>query len=164
MTNKTLYSLILLFSLIIIFLLFNLNLEKNQAQYCEATVSSNFILANNKSSYLLDMKLVKNNDNSGYIKLLGTITTDKMYTVNRVVHFNQSSRKYIKDLKLTISYDRKSTNDNVPDDIFEKYFKAFNLNSIAYVEIDEITPDWYLFSSSFGPYFVCSRQAKLNTI
>ncbi len=28
MTNKTLYSLILLFSLIIVFLLFNLNLEK----------------------------------------------------------------------------------------------------------------------------------------
>ncbi|MEX9942466.1 FidL-like protein [Providencia rettgeri] len=164
MTNKTLYSLILLFSLIIVFLLFNLNLEKSKTQYCEATVSSNFILANNKSSYTLNMKLVKNNDNSGYIKLLGTITTDKTYTVNRVVHFNQSSRKYIKDLKLTISYDRKSSNDNVPDDIFEKYFKAFNLNSIAYVEIDEITSDWCLFYSSFGPYFVCSRQDKLNTI
>ncbi|MEQ5573547.1 FidL-like protein [Providencia huaxiensis] len=164
MTNKTLYSLILLFSLIIVSLLFYLDLEKSKTQYCEATVSSNFILANNKSSYTLNMKLVKNNDNSGYIKLLGTITTDKTYTVNRVVHFNQSSRKYVKDLKLTINYDKKSLNDNVPDDIFEKYFKVFNLNSIAYVEIDEITSDWYLFSSSFGPYFVCNRKDKLNKI
>ena len=164
MTNKTLYSLILLFSLIIVSLLFYLNLEKSKTQYCEATVSSNFILANNKSSYRLNMKLVKNNDNSGYIKLLGTITTDKTYTVNRVVHFNQSSKKYVKDLKLTINYDKKSLNDNVPDDIFEKYFKVFNLNSIAYVEIDEITSDWYLFSSSFGPYFVCNRKDKLNKI
>ncbi len=164
MTNKTLYSLILLFSLIIVSLLFYLNLEKSKTQYCEATVSSNFILANNKSSYTLNMKLVKNNDNSGYIKLLGTITTDKTYTVNRVVHFNQSSRKYVKDLKLRINYDKKSLNDNVPDDIFEKYFKVFNLNSIAYVEIDEITSDWYLFSSSFGPYFVCNRKDKLNKI
>ncbi|MCG9537585.1 hypothetical protein, partial [Providencia huaxiensis] len=80
MTNKTLYSLILLFSLIIVSLLFYLNLEKSKTQYCEATISSNFILANNKSSYTLNMKLVKNNDNSGYIKLLGTITTDKTYT------------------------------------------------------------------------------------
>lgn len=164
MTNKTLYSLILLFSLIIVSLLFYLNLEKSKTQYCEATVSSNFILANNKSSYRLNMKLVKNNDNSGYIKLLGTIKTDKTYTVNRVVHFNQSSRKYVKDLKLTINYDKKSLNDNVPDDTFEKYFKVFNLNSIAYVEIDEITSDWYLFSSSFGPYFVCNRKDKLNKI
>ncbi|MEZ2758165.1 FidL-like protein [Providencia vermicola] len=163
MINKILYSTMMLFTFIVVLLFIFLKLEYNKTQYCEATVFSEFIFPDSKSSYNLKMELVKNQDHTGYIKLFGTITTDKKYLINRIVHFNYSSKDDITGLKLTIIYDRKSKNDNVPDNIFEQYFKAFSLHSIAYVDINEITSEWYLFSSSFGPYFVCTKQSQLNS-
>ncbi|EKT56096.1 hypothetical protein OOA_15827 [Providencia burhodogranariea DSM 19968] len=65
-------------------------------------------------------------------------------------------------LKLSVDFELKAKNDDVSDEIFNKYFRMFSLNSVGFVEINEINPALYLFSSSLGPYFVCMVHDELS--
>ena len=164
MKNKTLTITLFFLILLIAGLSFFIIKKNNIPQSCVTNIHSAFTLPNGNSSYKVYMKLTRNPDNSGHIKLLGTITVDKTYSINRVINLNLSPSKESNDLELHITHERKAKNDNVSDEIFNQYFKVFSLGSTGYVKINEITPEWYLFSSSFGPYFACTLQDEPNAV
>lgn len=162
MKSKKLLITLVFFVILIFTLLFFIDKNRNKNQYCTATIYSNFKIPNHNASYKVDMKLVKNSDASGYIKLLGTITVNKTYSINRVVHFKILANKEQSYLSLSVNSEMKAKNDDVSDEIFNQYFKVFSINSVGYVEINEIDSGLYLFSSSLGPYFVCMQHNELS--
>lgn len=164
MKNKTLLIILFLFFLLIVILLFLIFNNNHKKQFCIATVYSEFRYPENHSSYQVDMKIAKNSDTSGYIDLLGTITVDKTYSINRIAYFDLIPSVDKNKLDLSIKTVTKAKNDNISDEIFNQYFKVFSLGSSGYVVINEITPELYLFSSSLGPYFVCMLQEELTVI
>ncbi|WP_083880298.1 FidL-like protein [Providencia burhodogranariea] len=153
---------IVFFIIVIFSLLFLLNQHNNENQYCAATIDSRFKIPNQEASYKVDIKLVRNSNTTGYVKILGTITADKTYSINRVVHFDMLASEQVNYLKLSVDFELKAKNDDVSDEIFNKYFRMFSLNSVGFVEINEINPALYLFSSSLGPYFVCMVHDELS--
>lgn len=164
MRNKKLLIILVFFVFVILCLLFFIDKKNNKNQYCIATIDSNFKIPNHNASYKVDMKLVKNSDTSGYIKLLGTITVNKTYSINRVVHFKMLANEDQNYLSLSVNSEMRAKNDDVSDEIFNQYFKVFSINSVGYVEINEINSGLYLFSSSLGPYFVCMQHKELSAI
>lgn len=164
MKNKTLLTILFSFILFIIILLFVLFYNNHKKQFCTATVYSDFRIPGHYSSYRVDMKIAKNSDKSGYIDLLGTITVDKVYSINRIIYFDLRPSVDNNKLDISIKTETKAKNDNISDEIFDQYFKFFSLDSGGYVVINEITPELYLFSSSLGPYFVCMQQEELTVI
>lgn len=164
MNNKKLLTILLFLVVIIITLLFFINMKNNQKQFCTTTIYSKFKIPNHNASYKVDMKIGKTSDNSGYIKLLGTITVDKTYSINRIVYFKLKPNSEQNNLNLFVDFESKAKNDNVSDVIFNQYFKVFTLNSSGYVEINEVAPQLYLFSSSLGPYFICMLQDEISVI
>lgn len=164
MKSKNLTIALFFLIFLIAILLFLIAKKNDTPQSCATNIHSVFTLPNGNSSYKVYMKITKNSDNSGNIKLLGAITVDKTYSINRVINLNLTPSKDSNDLELRITHERKAKNDNVSDEIFNQYFKVFSLGSTGYVKINEITPEWYLFSSSFGPYFACTLQDEPNAI
>nr|ELR5225649.1 hypothetical protein [Providencia rettgeri] len=138
---------------------YSVTVEDNK--YCSAQINSNFESPlYPKAGYEIDLRIVHQKDNSGYIKLVGSISTDKTYSVNRVVHYTNSTIDEIDNIKTKITLVRKAKNDNVSDEVFNHYLKAFSFGTTSYSKINQISPGRYLFSSAFGPYFICREQKE----
>jgi len=164
MKNKVLLTIFSFFVVLVLALAIFVYKEDNKKQFCTATVYSDFKIPNNESTYKVDMKLARDSSKSGYVSLVGTITTDKTYSINRNVSFDLIPDTGRHELDLIVKNEKKAKNDNVSDEVFNKYFKVFSLNASGYVVINEITPDVYLFSSSLGPYFVCMLKDGMSTV
>lgn len=98
------------------------------------------------------------NDGTGYIKLSGTLTTDKTYSINRIINFKNSKIDDAGNIKTQVVLVTKATNDDISDTLFQDYFNAFSLDAVSYTQVSKISEDKFLFSSSFGPYFICEKQ------
>ncbi|WP_369308955.1 FidL-like protein [Providencia rettgeri] len=136
------------------------SITKDDSKHCGAHIYSSFPSVSGETGYKIDLRIVNQKDNSGYIKLVGTITSDKTYSVNRVIHYTNSVIDEVDNLKTEVTLVRKAKNDNVSDEVFNKYLKAFSYGTTSYSQVNQISSGNYLFSSTFGPYFICGEQKE----
>lgn len=123
--------------------------------YCNAEITSEFV--NYSTSYQLNYRIVYKNNKTGYFRITGYVPDEKKYSIHRVMNY-KVLEKNNDLLTLQITSIRKSPQDNIPNDLFNKYFKVISDDAIMYLNISSLKDDDYLISGTLGPYFICKYE------
>ncbi|MEX6312598.1 FidL-like protein [Providencia manganoxydans] len=89
--------------------------------------------------------------------MTGYVHDEKKSAIYRVMNF-KVLEKNNDLLTLKITSIRKSPQDNISDELFNKYFKVVSDDSIMYLNISSLKDGDYLISGTLGPYFICKSE------
>lgn len=123
--------------------------------YCNAEIESEFVKF--PTSYQLNYRIIYKGDKTGYFRITGYIPNEKRYIIHRVMNY-KVLEKNNDLLTLQITSIRKSPQDNIPDELFNKYFKVVSDDAIMYLNISQLKEGDYLISGTLGPYFICKSE------
>lgn len=123
--------------------------------YCNAKIDSEFV--NSSDSYQLDYRIVYKKNKTGYFRITGYVHDEKKSAIYRVMNF-KVLEKNNDLLTLKITSIRKSPQDNISDELFNKYFKVVSDDTIMYLNISSLKDGDYLISGTLGPYFICKSE------
>lgn len=141
---------------VILFSLSFIPFKSEHEEICQGTVIYQLHLKDHYYTYNLTHRIFFSNENVGYDSLRGFLTVDGMtYIINRTVNFYQKKLAYGR-FEFSPTFINKAAEDNIPDQLFVKYFPFMTNGALSYFKIDDIGDNRKIITGNNGRFLACS--------
>lgn len=123
---------------------------------CVGTVNYDLVVNDTPVNYTLSHRIVTVSGTSGYDSIKGQFSVDgKSYNVGRTIKFEHHRIPFSNSHEYHVVSTHKSSSDNLPDTLSEKYLTYLNQDSPRFLHLDRIDNQHILISDTSGPSFLC---------
>ncbi|WP_072010811.1 MULTISPECIES: hypothetical protein [unclassified Serratia (in: enterobacteria)] len=150
-------SITLIITIIALTLLTYKKTNSSENKLCTSTLKYSINDEGLNFSHVTHYRLFLAENGSGYVNLGGNVTyNNKNYIISRIINFTYKPINQEGDYSSKIDEVMKTGQDNIPDDLVNKFFIYTTLGVSNYFKVGRIDEHRMLISVSRGPFIVCS--------